>query len=45
MKEREMQLQKEKKEAFKKKMKDLDRLVAEANECSKLMHKRIYFST
>lgn len=26
-------------------MKDLDRLVAEANECAKLMKKRIYFTT
>ena len=44
MKERELLIKKDKKEQVRKKMKDLDRLVAEANECSKLMHKKIYFT-
>ena len=43
-KEREMNLANEKKGAFRKMMKDVERSIAEANELSKIMNKKIRFS-
>lgn len=44
MKQKDNEVKRQKKEAFRQKLRDIQRSIAEANECAKIMKKNIVFS-